>query len=179
MRKSLLIGLLILVAAALSATPLTADQKAKVDLQIKQFSSLGTDPVVVQAVKDYITSPPPELKGMTQDAWAKLSVLSPEIKLLTKNNLALYLKSKKTEIVDELFVSAANGDKVAFLAKTSNWNHKGKPKHDIPMTGKTWIDEVQLDESSGKRSVQFSFPVMDGGTPIGSIVVGLDVSLLK
>ena len=179
MRKLLPIGFLILVAASLSATPLTADQKAKVDMQIKQFSSLGTDPVVVQAVKDYIASPPPELKGMTQDNWAKLSVLSPEIKLLTKNNLALYLKSKKSDLVDEMFVSAGNGDKVALLAKSSSWNHKGKPKHDIPMTGKIWIDEIQLDESSGKQSVQFSFPVMDGGMPIGSIVVGLDISLLK
>jgi len=179
MRKIVMFGLLILIAAELSATPLTADQKVKVDNQIKQFSVLGTDPVVVKAVKDYIASPPPELKGMTQDTWAKLSVLSPEIKLLTKNNLSLYLKSKKTEVVDEMFVSAANGDKVGLLSKSSSWNHKGKPKHDIPMTGKIWIDEVQLDESSGKQSVQFSFPVMDGGTPIGSIVVGLDVSLLK
>jgi len=179
MRKLFLLGLLILAAAALSATPLTADQKAKVDVQIKQFSTLGTDPVVVQAVKDYIASPPPELKGMTQDNWAKLSVLSPEIKLLTKSNLALYLKSKKTAMVDEMFVSAANGDKVALLSKSSSWNHKGKPKHDIPMTGKIWIDEVQLDESSGKQSVQFSFPVMDGATPIGSIVIGLDVAQLK
>lgn len=179
MRKLLSIALLTIIAAGLYATPLTADQKAKVDIQVKQFITLGTDPVVVQAVKDYIASPPPELKGMTQENWAKLSVLGPEIKLLTKNNLALYLKSKKTNIVDEMFVSAANGDKVAFLSKTSSWNHKGKPKHDIPMTGKTWIDEIQLDESSGKQSVQFSFPVMDGGTPIGSIVVGLDVSLLK
>ena len=47
------------------------------------------------------------------------------------------------------------------------------------MTGKIWIDEVQLDESSGKQSVQFSFPVMDGATPIGSIVIGLDVAQLK
>jgi hypothetical protein len=46
------------------------------------------------------------------------------------------------------------------------------------MAGKTWIDVPALDQSSGMVTVQISFPVLDGKKPIGSMVVGLDVSKL-
>jgi len=179
MRKLFLFVMTALVVASLAAAPLTPAQKSSVETQVKQFSVLGTDPVVVKAVKDYIAAPPAELKGMTQEIWTKMSVLSTEIKYLTRNPLAVYLKTKKTEIMAELFVSAPNGEKVALFSKTTSWSHKGKAKHEVPMTGKTWIGEPELDESTGKQSVQFSFPVMDGSRVIGSIVIGLDLSLLK
>ncbi len=179
MRRIIFFALFALAASGLIAAPLTAEQKILLDSQIKNFIGLGTDPVVVKALKDYIAAPPAELKGMTQDAWAKLSVLSPEIKALTKNSLATYLKTKKTEIVAEFFVSAPGGEKAALFSKSTSWSHKGKAKHDVPMTGKTWIGESELDESSGKTTVQFSFPVLDGGKAIGSIVIGLDMALLK
>ncbi len=179
MRKPFMFVMAVFVVAGLAAAPLTPAQKSSVEVQMKQFLALGTDPVVVKAVKEYIAAQPAELKGMTQEIWTKLSVLSPQIKYLTKNPLAEYLKTKKTEIVAELFVSAPNGEKVAFFSKTTSWSHKGKAKHEDPMKGKTWIGETELDESTGKQSVQFSFPVMDGSKVIGSIVIGLDLSLLK
>jgi hypothetical protein len=80
--------------------------------------------------------------------------------------------------VSEAFVSGADGGKVAFLGKTSNWSHKGKPKHDQPMSGKTWQGQVEVDESSGLQQVQVAVPVLDGGKPIGSLVVGLSVGKL-
>ena len=39
--------------------------------------------------------------------------------------------------------------KAAFFGKTSSWIHKGKPKHDLPMSGKTWTGAPELDQSSG------------------------------
>jgi len=177
-RFLIMITLASLVAAALTAqaTALTADQKAKVDAYLKEYRALGSDPTVVKAVKDFNAAPPPEAAGMNQDKWASLSVLSNEVKAFAKNSLAEYLKTKRTPVMAELFVSGANGTKVAFFAKTTSWNHSGKPKHDLPMSGKTWIDVPALDESSGKVTVQISFPVLDGTKPIGSIVIGLDVS---
>jgi hypothetical protein len=98
---------------------------------------------------------------------------------LTKTDAAEFLKSKKTEAISEAFVSDAQGNKVGFLAKTSNWNHKGKPKHDVPMTGKTWQGPVELDESTGLQQVQVAVPVLEGDKPVGSLVVGLAVSKLR
>jgi len=181
MRK--FIALLVLAAVSAiqlfaQAQALTADQKTKVESYLKEYKILGSDPIVVKAVKDFNASPPAETKGMTQDAWAALSVLSPEVKGLAKNALAEYLKTKRTAVMAELFVSGANGAKVAFFAKTSSWSHAGKSKHDVPMTGKSWTGAPELDESSGKVTVQISFPVLDGTKPIGSMVIGLDISKL-
>jgi hypothetical protein len=46
------------------------------------------------------------------------------------------------------------------------------------MAGKTWIGETETDASTGVVQVQISFPVLDAGKPIGSIVIGLQVSKL-
>jgi len=166
------------LCVSLQAQTLTDAQTVKVKAVLASLQPLGVDPTVVKAVKSFNAKPPAELAGMTQDKWDKLNVLDPIVRDLSKNDLAAYLKAKKTPIIIELFVSGANGTKVAFFAKTTSWNHTGKPKHDVPMTGKTWIGAPALDESTGKLEVQVSFPVLDGAKPIGSIVVGLDVNQL-
>lgn len=178
--KTFLLGLIVLVGFSQISfgQTLSAEQKAKVDSALAQLSSLGTDPTVVAAVREYNANPPAIVATMTQDAWKSLSVLSSEVLSFARNPLAVYLKTKRTDAIAELFVSGASGTKVAFFGKTTSWSHKGSAKHDQPMAGKTWIGQPALDESSGKYEVQISFPVLDGGKPIGSIVIGLDVSKL-
>ena len=46
------------------------------------------------------------------------------------------------------------------------------------MTGKTWQGPVEVDESSGVQQVQVAVPVLDGGKPIGTLVVGISISKL-
>ena len=67
----------------------------------------------------------------------------------------------------------------ALLSKTSSWSHKGKAKHDDPMAGKTWIGEIETDESTGAQQIQVAVPVMDAGKAVGSLCVGFTVSKLK
>ena len=67
---------------------------------------------------------------------------------------------------------------MAFLSKTTSWSHADKDKHKVPMSGKTFIGPVALDESTGVQMIQIGLPVLDGGRPIGSIVLGLAVSKL-
>ncbi len=179
MKNVLLISLVLYgLAATLGAEDLTSDQKAKVDAKLAQYAAWGTDPAVVKLVKAAEATPPAWAADMTQDKWTALSVLSPEIKDMTKNDLAVWLRAKKEDLVTEILGSANNGIKVAFLAKTTSWNHKGKPKHDVPMTGKTWVGAIEADASTGLKQVQVSFPVLDGGKVIGSIVVGLSLTKL-
>jgi hypothetical protein len=168
--------MVLLAAGAASAAPLTTAQKAKVDAQLAKFQPLGSDQFIVSAVKGYNAKPPAEGTGMTQAKWKALSVLSNEVKFFSKNALAEYLKTKRTDAVAELFVSTADGTKAAFFSKTTSWSHKGNPKHDQPMAGKTWMGQLELDESTGKQLVQISFPVLDAGKAIGSLVIGLDLS---
>jgi hypothetical protein len=158
------------------AGPLTPEEKEKVTAKLEQLKLLGTDATVVAEVKALTANPP--LPGMTNEKWKSATVIGPEVKTLSKNTLATYLKSKKDDAISEMFVSDSAGNKVALFAKTTSFCHKGKPKHDIPMTGKTWIGEIEVDESTGVQQVQVSFPVLDGKKPIGSIVAGLSIEKL-
>ena len=167
------ISALVLGSMVVAAEPLTAEQKAKVEAKVAAIKSWGSDAAMVAAVKERNANP--QHKDMTQEKWKALSVVDPVVRGFTQNATAAWLKSHKDAATSEMFVSGNDGTKVAFLAKTTNWSHKGKAKHDVPMTGKTWIGDAEMDESTGQKEVQVSFPVLDGGKAIGSVVVGLSV----
>jgi hypothetical protein len=120
-----------------------------------------------------------EAKAMTKDKWQTLTVIDPFVRSFTKTPFAQSLKAKKDDSISECFVSGADGTKVAFLAKPSNWSNADKDKHRVPMTGKSWIGPVEVDESSGQQQIQIGLPVLDGHKPIGSIVFGLSMSKLR
>lgn len=167
---------LLLTGACFAGEPLSAEIKAKVEAKLATLKAWGSEGAIVKAVKDAGANP--SAKDMTQDKWKGLTVVDPTVRSFTSNPAATWIKGHKDPSVVETFVSSAAGTKVAFLAKPSNWSHKGKPKHDVPMAGKTWIGDAELDESTGQKQVQIAFPVLDGGKPIGSIVVGLAISKL-
>jgi hypothetical protein len=167
-----------LLAQTVFGQSLPAEAKGKVEEKIKQLQAWSTDPQIVAAVKAHNTSMPAEDKAMTNEKWSKLTVLDPYVRAFTRNPLAVYLKSKKDDQISECFVSGADGSKVGFLNKTTYWSHADKEKHKVPMTGKTYVGPVAMDESSGLQEVQIGLPVLENGKPIGSIVVGLSVAKL-
>ena len=153
--------------------------QTKIDAEIVAAKNLAADPAVVAAVKAHNAAPSAEAQAMTQEKWKTLTLLDPFVRSFSKNPTGELLKSKKSAFVSEGFLSGADGTKVAFLAKPSNWSHKGKPKHEVPMQGKTWQGEIEVDESTGLQQIQVSVPVLDGGQPIGSLVVGLSITKMK
>lgn len=176
---SLLVALLCLIGGSLSAQTISPAVQHQIDGQIKLVTSWAADPAVVQAVREHNATTPPDQAALTQEKWRALTVLDPLVRGFTKNAAAQFLKSAKNEYVTEAFVSDTAGLKVAFLAKPSNWSHLGKPKHDVPMTGKNWQGPVEVDESSGQQQIQVAVPVLDGGKPIGSLVIGLSLTKLS
>ena len=169
-------GLLVLAMTAADAQ--TPDVLAKIAARAAQLQAMGKEPKVVEAVKAYNAAHAAS-RTMTEDQWKKLTLLDPAVRALSKNSLGLYLKSKQDAAIGEMFVSGSDGGKVAFLSKTTSWCHKGKPKHEVPMTGKLWTGKPETDESSGFLMVQVGIPVIDAGKPVGSLVVGLKVAELK
>ena len=161
-----------------SAGGLDAAVQAKIDARLKIIQSWASDPVLVKAVQAHNSGVPTDYSAMTQDKWKSLTILDPFVRGFTRNETAAFLKGRKTEVISEAFMSGADGLKVAFLAKTTNWSHKGKPKHDVPMTGRTWQGPVEVDESTGLEQIQVAVPVLDGDKPIGSLVVGLSLANL-
>ena len=165
--------------SAQGADTIDAALQAKIDKAKQDAITWAADPAVVSAVKDANANPPADAKAMTQDKWKALLITDPFVRGFSKNAAATFLKSKKSDTVSEAFLSAADGSKVAFLSKTTNWSHAGKPKHDDPMAGKTWQGAIEVDESTGVQQLQIAVPVKDGDKPIGSLVVGLNITKLK
>ncbi len=157
-----------------SGEALSAAIAAKVTL-IREW---GRAPAIVAAVKAHNAHPSEAAAGMTQERWKTLSILDPIVRAFTRNEAAEFLRAKRTEVISEAFLSGADGAKVAFLTKPSNWRHRRRPKHEVPMSGQVWQGPVETDESTGLRQVQVSVPVMEGEHPIGSLVVGLSVTRL-
>jgi len=165
-----------LTASFSIADEIPADVKSLLDKQIEGVKKLSTDQTIVAAVKKYNEAP---VSSMTNANWKKLTLLSPEVKELIKSDIGKYLKSLKTPVITEMFLNGADGGKVAFLSKTSSWNHKGKAKHDVPMKGDTWIGPMEVDDSSGAKQIQVGIPVLDEGKPVGSLVIGFGVAQMQ
>jgi len=181
LKNALSTCVILLVCGPTSFGQAPPEIKGKLDAEIKQLQSLSTDPQVVSAVKAHNSAPADaEAAAMTNDKWHSLSILDPFVRAVAKAPLSEYLKTRKKsdEMIAKIFVSGADGFKVAFDAKTEHWTHKGMPKHEVPMTGEIWIGTVKLDDSTGQQLIQVGLPVLDGGKPIGSIVVGLRVDKL-
>jgi hypothetical protein len=168
----------LLLVQTSSGQALAAGVRAKVEARLRSLQQWSTDPTIVNAVRVHNANPPAADKAMTNDRWAMLTVVDPFVRGFSKNPLALYLKSKKDAPIAECFVSGIDGTKVAFLSKPTNWSHAGMDKHQVPMTGRTYLGPLAEDESTRQELVQIGIPVLDGGRPIGSIVVGLKVSKL-
>jgi len=162
----------------LRAADLDAAVQAKVDAKLADIKTWAADPVLVAAVAAHNAQLPADQAAMTQEKWKALSLLDPFIRGFAKNEAGAILKAKKADWTAEIFLSDAKGYKVAFLAKTSSWCHAGSPKHDVPMTGKSWEGAVAVDESTGLQQLQVAVPVLQDGKAIGSLVVGLSLSKL-
>ena len=180
--RTLLAGSPLLIVCAhltvAQAEGLDPAAQTKLNDKVKAAQAWAADPVIINAVQAHNATPPLDAVAMTQEKWKAASILEPFLRSFTKNPAAEFLKSKKSDALTEAFLSGADGTKVAFLAKTTSWSHKGKAKHDDPMTGKTWQGPVEVDESTGQQQVQIAVPVLDGDEPIGSLVVGFSVSKL-
>lgn len=182
MKKSLrclaraVVGLLL--ASIMHGQGLNPQAQHKVDQIVSEAQDWAKATVLVEAVENQNHQTPATYASMTQEKWESLPDADPFVRVFTTNPAAEFLKQKKTPAISEAFLSDANGCKVAFLSKTTNWCHKGKPKHDVPMTGHTWQGKVEVDRSTGGRQLQISVPVLVDGKPVGSLVLGVSVSAL-
>jgi hypothetical protein len=139
--------------------------QARVNAKIEEIREWAADEAIVSEVRQYNSAKSPQAAAMDQAKWAGTSVIDPFVRGLTKTPAAAVLKTKRGDLVAEAFLSGADGGKVAFLGKPSRWSHKGNPKHDRPMSGKTWQGDIELDESSGLRQLQVAVPVLEAASP--------------
>lgn len=165
-------------AAILHAQGLNPSAQARLDKLRDEAVQWAADPIVVEAVLHQNRSLSPELEDMTQEKWEALPAKASLIQKFIAHPAAQLLRDKGATRITEAFLSDAQGRKIAFLGKTTSWSHLGKPKHDVPMSGKFWQGKLETDRSAGTQQIQISVPVLAEGTPVGSLVIGVPVSTL-
>jgi hypothetical protein len=172
-----LTGNLLAVDPAARITPAI---QAQIDAQQKKLAQWAKDPVIIKALRDQNKIGP--IAGLTNREWRSLKPDSPVLRAFSKNPASVFLAKKMAASdgkFNELFLCAAQGEKVAFVHKPTTYIHKGEPKFDVPMTGKAWEGMPEFDKSSRSHAVQISTPVFDKGKPIGVLVGGVSMRVMK
>lgn len=175
----LLAAALLVLRLPVHAQSASAGAQAKIDAQAAAIATWAAEPIVVAAVRAHNAALPLAEAALDQRNWTSLATSDPLTRTFTKNPVGAFLRSKRSAIIVEAFVSDAAGFKVGFIEKPTRWCHAGVPKHDLPMAGKSWQGRMEFDASTGLRQIQISVPVLDAGKPIGSLVVGLSTAVFS
>jgi hypothetical protein len=181
-RVSVLTGFAFLTTVAGAASfEMTAAVQAELDKQKTVVASWAANPVIVNAVLAQNRTGP--IAGMDNAKWKMTRRSHPVVTGFQANPAGQLLKARLQEsegAISEAFLSAAQGEKVAFVEKTTSYIHRGAEKFDVPFrTGKAWQGPAEFDESSQTYAIQISVPVLAEGRPIGVLVVGVNLSHLE
>ena len=187
MKKSLvlaIVGLFLVGTTGLVYAGEAAPQKV-VDLAHSTLAQLGTDPIIVKAVKNE------NAKGKTlsqiqamDKRWMDTPGIVDYMQALMDSECGKYLQGiqKAAPYYSEIFVTDNLGANVAMTDKTSDYWQGDEAKFKKSFNGgagSVFVDEVKFDDSTQAYLVQVSVPVMDAGRAIGAITIGIDVDKLK
>jgi hypothetical protein len=181
-RKLFLFAAFMVSVQALAAEFVISDSvQAELEKRKTEIAGWAAEAPIVSGVKDQNAKGP--IAGMDNPKWKATKRSDPIVKELQSNAAASLLSEKVTAsngAFGEAFLSAAQGEKVAFVEKTSSYIHKGAPKFDVPFNeNKAWQGKPEFDESTQTYAVQISVPVLDGGKPTGVLVVGVNLTYLE
>ena len=166
------------VAAGFEMTP---SVQTELDRQKTVVAGWAASPVIVSAVVEQNRKGP--IAGMDNAKWKATRRSDAVVTGFQSNAAGQFLKAKVAEgqgAFSEAFLNAADGEKVAFVEKTTSYIHKGQAKFDVPIgSGKSWQGKPEFDESSQTYAVQVSVPVVTDGKSVGVLVVGVNLSHLE
>jgi hypothetical protein len=161
-----------------------APQQLK-EMAKSEFARLGTDPVIVAAVKAE------NAKGKTLDQikakdqeWKATPGIADYMKALMESPCGKHLREiqQTAPYYAEIFVMDNQGANVAMTDKTSDYWQGDEAKFQKSYNGgngAVFVNEVEFDDSSQAYLCQVSVPVMDGAKAIGAITIGVDVDQLQ
>jgi len=152
-----------------------------VDLANTTLAALGTEPVIVAAVKSE------NAKGKTLDQikamdekWKATPGIADYMQALMDSECGRFLVKvlESQPYFAEIFVMDNLGANVAMSDKTSDYWQGDEAKFQKSFNGgkgAVFVDEVEFDDSTQAYLCQVSVPVRDGDTVIGAITIGVDV----
>jgi hypothetical protein len=158
---------------------------AVVDYVQSKIVPLGTDPVIVAAVKaeNARRKSLDEIKEL-DEKWKRTPGVADYMKALMESDCGKHLRSLQSAagFYAEAFVMDNQGANVCMTDKTSDYWQGDEAKFQRSYkggAGAVFIDDVAFDESSQKYVVQASVPVKDGEAVIGSLTVSLDMDAFE
>jgi len=175
--------LLVMVAGMVYAAE-KAPQKV-VDLANSTLANLGTDSIVVKAVKTE------NAKGKTLDQikemdkkWKGHAGIADYMQVIMDSECGKHLGNiqSDTDYYAEIFVMDNQGANVAMTDKTSDYWQGDEAKFQKSFkagAGAIFIDDVEFDDSTQAYLVQVSVPVRDDDKVIGAITFGIDVDKIE
>ncbi|HEY3064474.1 MAG TPA: hypothetical protein VGL09_01700 [Methylomirabilota bacterium] len=167
--------------AAAEDFQMTPAVQAELDRQKTVIAGWAANATIVNAVAEQNRKGP--ITGLDNAKWKVTRRSDPVVTAFQSNAAGQFLKTKVAETkgaISEAFLSAAQGEKVAFVEKTTSYIHKGAPKFDVPLTtGRAWQGQAEFDESTQTYAIQISVPVLGDGKPVGVLVVGVNLSHLQ
>lgn len=172
---------LMLTASAAFGFEMTPAVQIELDKMKTVVSGWAGDSAIVKAVTEQNGKGP--IAGIDNAKWKTIRRSDDVVKEFQNNAAGKYLKSKldaSQGMFTEAFLNAAQGEKVAFVEKTTSYIHKGAAKFDVPFgSGKSWQGQAESDESAQTYQIQISVPVQSGGKAIGALVVGVNLTQLE
>ena len=180
----IVVGLFLVSGAGLALAGEKAPQKV-VDLAHSKLATLGTDPVIVEAVKAE------NAKGKslaqikeTDQKWRAHAGIADYMQALMDSECGRYLQTiqESTPYYAEIFVMDNQGANVSLTDKTSDYWQGDEAKFKKSYNngqGAVFVDEVKFDDSTQAYLVQISVPVKEGGTAICAITFGIDIDQVE
>lgn len=177
---TLLIAGICLLVVSVAFAGEKAPQKV-VDLANSKLMAVGSNPVIVDAVKAQ------NAQGASLDTikdidkkWRATVGVDAFMTALMENACAKYLQEMmdSSKMYAELFVMDNQGANVCMSDKTSDYWQGDEDKFTESYkggAGAVHISDVKFDESAQAYLVQVSVPVRDGGKVIGAITIGIDI----
>jgi hypothetical protein len=169
------------------AGALYAGQKAPqqvVDLAPK-LAKIGTDPVIVEAVKaENVKGKTLAQAKETDKKWKGTAGVADFMKAQIDNKCGKRLQEirKSASYFEELFVMDNIGANVCITSKTTNYWRGDMDKFTKAYNGGkggVHISDLKFDDSTQSYIVQISVPVKDGDKTIGVITLGINPDKVK
>jgi C4-dicarboxylate-specific signal transduction histidine kinase len=175
---SFILAGIIILAGIQTAVAEQAPQSV-IDLGNSTLSAYGTDPVLVQAVKNENAKNKSldQIKALDQQ-WINTPGIADFMKAVLDNETAQYLDAiqQKKPFYAEIFLMDNQGALVAATDKTSDYWQGDEDKFSHPFTtGSMLVSDVAFDTSAQAYLVQISVPVQDGDKIIGAITFGINL----
>lgn len=182
--KNLFVTFIAVIFLIITTNNLLADEKASqeiIDFAQSELVKLGTDPIIVSAVKSENSKSKNLGQIKEMDAkWKSHAGIADYMQELIDSKCGKHLAAIQSSkpYFAEIFVMDNQGANVAMTDKTSDYWQGDESKFTESYkdgAGGVYISDVEFDDSSQSYLVQVSVPVKDGDRVIGAITIGVDV----